>query len=210
VLQADEKEYWQIIWGKFKAGDRRAFEIIYNEFVDALFSYGLRISCHRTLVEDAIQDLFLDVYSYGEHLRKPESLEFYLYKTLKRIIIKKLKEKYRFSHPDTFTEQFELKFPLEEDSAQTLDAQTRALHEELKKLDTKKRELLFLKFNSGLTYKEIGDLLVCNPDTVKKQVSRVLNLLRKKLGEDFLNLFVVYVRKGERKQGMNNFFEKIP
>ncbi len=191
----DEKEYWALIWEKFRAGDRRAFEIIYSDFVDALFAYGLKMTPHRALVEDAIQDTFLDVYNYGSRLRNPGSLEFYLYKTLKRIIIRKLKEKYRFAHPDDFVAQFDLKFPLEENELEEMEEQTGMLKSELKNLDAKKRELLFLKFNSGLTYNEIGELLDCKPDTVKKQVHRILKLLRGKLGEDFLELFVMFVRK---------------
>ena len=193
--RTDEKEYWDLIWEKFRTGDRRAFETIYSEFVDALFAYGLKITPHRALVEDAIQDTFLDVYNYGSRLRKPESLEFYLYKTLKRIIVRKLKEKHRFSHYDDFVAQFELKFPLEEAELEDLEEHTGLLKSELKNLDSKKRELLFLKFNSGLTYNEIGELLHCKSDTVKKQVHRILELLRGKLGEDFLELFVVFFRK---------------
>ncbi|MEE4285505.1 MAG: sigma-70 family RNA polymerase sigma factor [Mariniphaga sp.] len=191
----DEKEYWELIWEKFRTGDRRAFETIYSEFVDALFAYGMKMTPHRALVEDAIQDTFLDVYNYGSRLRNPGSLEFYLYKTLKRIIIRKLKEKYRFTHVDDFVAQFDLKFPLEESELEELEGQTGMLKDELEKLDAKKRELLFLKFNSGLTYNEIGELLHCKPDTVKKQVHRILKLLRGKLGEDFLELFVMFVRK---------------
>jgi RNA polymerase sigma factor (sigma-70 family) len=195
VDRTDEKKYWELIWEKLRTGDRRAFETIYNEFVDALFAYGLKMTPHRALVEDAIQDTFLDVYNYGSRLRKPESLEFYLYKTLKRIIIRKLKEKYRFIHPDDFILQFDLTFPLEEAELEELEAQTGMLKSELENLNAKKRELLFLKFNSGLTYNEIGELLDCKPDTVKKQVHRILKFLRGKLGEDFMELFVVFFRK---------------
>jgi DNA-directed RNA polymerase specialized sigma24 family protein len=95
-----------------------------------LFAYGSRLTSHRALVEDAIQDLFLDVYKYGKRL-KPESLEFYLYKTLRRIIIRKLKEKYRFTHPDQFTQQFDLKFPLEEMPSEFLEEQFEMLQKEL-------------------------------------------------------------------------------
>ncbi|WP_172594285.1 RNA polymerase sigma factor [Mariniphaga sediminis] len=193
--RADEREYWDLIWEKFRTGDRRAFETIYNEYVDALFAYGSKITIHRDLLEDAIQDLFLDVYSYGSRLRKPESLEFYLYKTLKRIIYRKLKEKFRFTHPEHLVEQFDLTFPLEEADLEKLEEHTGMLRKELKSLDVRKRELLFLKFNSGMTYNEIGKLLDLKPDTVKKQVSRVLKFLRGKLGESFLDLFVVCFRK---------------
>jgi RNA polymerase sigma factor (sigma-70 family) len=190
-----EREYWQIIWDNFQKGDRDAFQTIYNEFADVLFSYGIRITDHRALVEDAIQDVFIDIYSYGSVLRKPESLEYYLFKTLKRIIYRKLKEKYRYSHPEEMTEYFDLTFPIEEKVGDISDENLQMLQTELHKLDTKKRELLFLKFNSGLTYREIGKLLNLNPDAVKKQVYRLLIKLRRKMGDGNLNLFLLLSKK---------------
>ena len=163
--------------------------------MDALFSYGSRIITHQALLEDAIQDVFIDIYSYGSVLRKPESLEYYLFKTLKRIIYRKLKEKYRYSHPEEMTEYFDLTFPLEEKVGDISDENLQMLQTELHKLDTKKRELLFLKFNSGLTYREIGKLLNLNPDAVKKQVYRVLIKLRRKMGDVNLNLFLLLSKK---------------
>lgn len=192
---ADNKEYWQIIWEKFRAGDRGAFETIYCEFIDVLFSYGSRITSDRPLLEDSIQDLFIDIYTYGTGLRKPESLEYYLFKTLKRIIYRKLKEKHRFTHPDQLVEHFDLKFPLEESKENITDEQLQKLQSELINLDAKKRELLFLKFNSGLTYKEMGKLLNMKPDAVKKQVYRLLNNIRGKLGKMYLELSVFCFRK---------------
>lgn len=188
--------YWEQIWDRFKTGDRRAFEIIYNEYIDALFAYGSRITSHKALVEDAIQDLFLDVYTYGKRLRKPESLEFYLYKSLKRIIIRKLKEKYRFTHPDDYKEHFDLTFPLEEYPDDLLEDHMRLLQNELSRLDSAKRELLFLRFNSGLTFNEIGLLMDVKPDTVKKQVSRLLKQLHKRMEVKLVNLLaIVFTRK---------------
>jgi len=185
-----EREYWQIIWDNFQKGDRDAFQAIYDEFVDALFSYGSRITSHRALLEDAIQDVFIDIYSYGPVLRKPESLEYYLFKTLKNIIYRKLKEKHRFTHPEEMMEHFDLTFPLEEIEEEISDEQLKQLQTELNKLDSKKRELLFLKFNSGLTYREMGKLLNLNPEAVKKQVYRLLTNLRGKMGNGTLNLFL--------------------
>ena len=177
-----DAEYWQLIWKKFKAGDSNAFKTIYNEFADALFSYGARYSSDRDLIKDAIQDLFVDVYTYGNNLRKPESLEFYLFKSLKRIIFRKLVEKNRYTSVQEHTEKFELKFSVEEELADDFrDEFVEKVTAEITHLDSKNRELLFLKFNSGLTYKEIGKLLDIKPNTAKKQVYRLLVQLRKKL-----------------------------
>ncbi len=191
-----DRKYWELIWDKFKAGDRQAFETIYNEYVDVLFDYGSKITSNRDLLKDSIQDLFIDVYKYGSKLKKPEYLEFYLYKSLKRIIVRKLKENQRLDLTDDSLEQFNLKFSIEDaPDSDIREEHLQILQKELKKLDTKKRELLFLKFNSGLTYAEIGEMLEMKPDTVKKQVQRLLKQIQKKLGGSILELFVFCVKK---------------
>jgi RNA polymerase sigma factor (sigma-70 family) len=182
----NEKEYWLIIWEKFRQGDRQAFEILYNEYVNELFSYGMRFIHDKELVEDSIQDVFLSMYNYGNQLKKPESLRFYIYKTLKNSIIRKIKEKYRFRNHYDFDDAFDLKFPFEDTDTQFLEENLSILRNELSNLDAKKRELIFLKFNSGLTYNEIGELLNCNAEAVKKQVQRILKFLRNKIGDNFL------------------------
>jgi len=155
----------------------------------------MRLTKDKALLEDAIQDVFINAYSYGKSLRKPESLEYYLFKTLKRIILKKLKEKNRLNQPEEMNTQFDLKFTIEESNQEISEEQLIKLQQELLKLDTKKRELLFLKFNSGLTYKEMGQLLNLSPDAVKKQVYRLLKYIREKLGERFIELFLIVLKK---------------
>lgn len=188
-----DKEYWQLIWENFKFGDRKAFEIIYNEFIDAMFSYGSRITKDRDMLEDCIHDVFISLYQYGSGLRKPESLEFYLLKSLKHTIFRKLKEDDKYFNGKKINEAFDLHFSVEStDSNNISDEQIKKLQKEIQKLDSKKRELLFLKFNSGLTYKEIGKLLDLNPDAVKKQVYRLLKFMRDRLGDTFLELFLIF------------------
>ena len=189
--QLADREYWIFIWEKFRKGDRRAFETIYNEYVNVLFSYGCRITDDRALLHDSIQDLFIDIYTYSNSLRNPESLEFYLFKTLRNIIYRKLKEKNRFTHPEKIPEQFNLKFPVEETVIEDQEENLMLLQKEVQNLDSKKRELLFLKFNSGLTYNEMGKLLCINPDTAKKQVYRILKFLRGKLDKKIVGLFLM-------------------
>lgn len=187
-----DKEYWQHIWTKFKAGDKEAFETIYNEFIDVLFDYGAKICSDKALVEDAIQDLFIDIYKYSICLNHPEYLEFYLLKSLKRNIIRKLKENRRFDYADDNSEKFNLKFLIEEEQEnENLRGHLNLLQKEIKNLDTKKRELIFLKFNSGLTYVEIGNLLDMKPDTVKKQIQRLIKTIRGKFGDSIIELFVM-------------------
>lgn len=189
--QISEQEYWLIIWEKFRHGDRQAFETLYNEYVNELFSYGMRFIHDKELVKDSIQDVFLSMYNYSSQLKNPDSLRFYIYKTLKNSIVRKVKEKNRFQNHYGFEDIFDLKFPLEDIDNHVLEENLSILQNELSNLDAKKRELIFLKFNSGLTYKEIGELLNCNAETVKKQVQRILKFLRNRIGGNPLLLLIM-------------------
>ncbi len=177
-----DKAYWISTWVRFNSGDRFAFEEIYTEFIDSLFAYGSKMTQDKELIKDSIQDLFIDLYRYKINLRLPESFEYYLFKSLKRLIHKKLKTKSRtrdFENQDFFA--FELTFNLEEDYIQkeTEKSKLLVLQEILNELSQNNRELLFYKFNSNLTYKEIGKLIGIKPDAVKKKIYRIIINLRK-------------------------------
>lgn len=186
-------EYWQLLWLKFKSGDRESFEEIYQEFVDKLFAYGTRMTTDRELIKDCIHDLFIDLYRYNPDLRKPELIEFYLYKSLKRSIFKKLQKEMRLETIQPDYNSFELTFYAEVDGFQdnSRNEQIELLQKALKGLDERKRELLFLRFDSGLNYNEIGDLLDMKPETVKKQVYRIIQYLRDNFGSSSLELFLM-------------------
>lgn len=190
------KDYWQVVWLKFTDGDRNAFEEIYREFADALFAYGIRITPNRELLKDCIQDLFIDLYKYRPDIKNPELLEFYLYKSLKRSIVKKLQKEKNWQSLNQESDSFDLVFSAEASGFQNeLEEENLAsLQKVLKTLDDKKRELLFLKFNSSLNYNEIGTLLNIKPETAKKQVYRTLQYLRDNFASKLIELFFLCFR----------------
>lgn len=178
------KDYLQLVWLKFTTGDRNSFEEIYMEFADHLFAYGSKITTDRELLKDCIQDLFIDLYKYRPKLKNPELLEFYLYKSLKRSIIKRLRKDKHLQNFNQEFNSFNLIFFSENEGFQddSHDDYLESLQQALLTLDDKKRELLFLKFNSSLNYNEIGDLLKIKPETAKKQVYRIVQHLRENFG----------------------------
>lgn len=188
-----DRTYWQNTWNRFKNGNRDAFGEIYNEYIDILFAYGLKLSGNKDLVKDSIQDLFIDLYRYGNKLDTPEYLEYYLIKSLKRSIIKKIQIDNRMrsiAEDDNFI--FDLTFNMENQIIQDETERNRLklLQNVLNSLDSKKKELLYLKFNSDLNYHEIGTIVGIKADTVKKQVYRLLDNLRNNYGSEFLDLFL--------------------
>jgi len=186
--KVEDKFYWFKVWNQFKSGDQSAFDEIYSDYVDILYNFGLKLTSDQDLVKDAIQDLFINLYRYNINIQKPESIEFYLFKSLKRLIIKKLKRKNNLDEIDFRV--FDLSFDYENESVQNeIEVQRLLMLEEsLNKLSVKNRELIFYKFNSNLSNQEIGDLIGEKPDTVRKRISRIIQGIR----EDFDNT-IVYI-----------------
>lgn len=178
-------------------GDRFAFSEIYEEFADVLFAYGIKITGDRELVKDCIQDLFYNIYRYNIKLQRPEYLEFYLFRSLKNDIIRKIKSSsQKASLTDDSVVLFDLRFQVEQENLEWESDELRlnALRRILQTISPQKREMLFLKFSTGLNYAEIGDIVGMSADAVKKQVYRTLDDLRDRFGEKLLSLFAVLIK----------------
>jgi RNA polymerase sigma factor (sigma-70 family) len=195
---AKDRNQWIEVWKRFRLGDRFAFSEIYEEFADVLFAYGIKITSDRELVKDCIQDLFFNIYRYNIKLQQPEYLEFYLFRSLKNDIIRKIKNKNQQSSlTDENVVLFDLKFLAEHDShdPESEELRIEALRKILQTISPQKREMLFLKFSTGLNYAEIGEIVGMKADAVKKQVYRTLDDLRDRFGEKLLSLFTIFIRR---------------
>jgi RNA polymerase sigma factor (sigma-70 family) len=193
-----DRTHWLEVWPRFLAGDQSAFSEIYEEFIDSLFAYGCKITRDHELVKDCIQDIFIELHRLQPILLHPEYIEFYLFKSLKNAILHKMqKDSMIINLPIKDLVDFELKFDIEKDVYEL--ESDRLLAEKLKmilqSLDPQKRELLYLRFSTGMNYGDIGQLLGINPDTVKKQLYRLLDLIREKHGVQLLELFVICLNK---------------
>ncbi|HZL08843.1 MAG TPA: sigma-70 family RNA polymerase sigma factor [Prolixibacteraceae bacterium] len=193
----NDRSRWAAVWLRFRSGDRDAFSEIYEEFADVLFAYGSKITHDRELLKDCIHDLFCNLHYYQINLQHPEYLEFYLFRSLKNGIVRKIKNNL---HEASLTNegmfQFDLKFHVEQDlyDLESEELRIQRLRKIIKTIDPQKRELLFLKFSTSLNYSEIGELVGMNPDAVKKQIYRILDSLREKYGKQLLELFMITIR----------------
>ena len=74
------------LWITFKKSDKEAYGSLVRIFYKILFNYGTKLSRNVNLVEDCIQDLFLEMWQRREYLSDTEHEKFYLLKALRRKI----------------------------------------------------------------------------------------------------------------------------
>lgn len=185
---------WGTVWLDFKKGSDTAFEKIYYQYIDGLYRYGSKITSDRELLKDSIQQLFLELFTSREKLTDPENLEFYLLKALKRIILHRANASLKSG--DLFDRDWRF-FDIELDAEHALirteqqHSKMKILNAALQSLEPAKKELLFLKFYSGLSNQQIGALTGLKPDTVQKQLYRILRKLQVTFADRFLQLFAI-------------------
>lgn len=193
----NKTECWSECWLAFKKGDMDAFHKIYVNFFDKLYAYGTKLTNDSAVLEDCIQELFLELYTKRKKLVEPDNLEFYLLKSLKLSIYQKHRKQskivnYELNEERNVDSGFE--FVLEIIQKENESERNQRLSQLFKSLDSNQRELLFLKFYKNLSYKEIGHLLGIQPDSAKKQVYRIVKRLRSEFKGVSIELFLLLSR----------------
>ncbi|CAG4990915.1 hypothetical protein DYBT9275_00639 [Dyadobacter sp. CECT 9275] len=77
----------QQLWGAVRQGDEHAFTVVFERYHGILYNYGSKLTADTALIEDAIQDVFIDIWRLRAGLTENiSSIKFYLYRALRRRI----------------------------------------------------------------------------------------------------------------------------
>ncbi|MFY0653375.1 MAG: sigma-70 family RNA polymerase sigma factor [Cyclobacteriaceae bacterium] len=176
------------LWQDFKSGDRDAFDHIFYLHIDQLISYGKKITANDALIDDCIQEMFLDLWLKKERLGDTDAIKFYLLKTLRRRILVYLKKETRNDSLNTekaldYTQDFKaiLENPM------TLEEKAN-LQEVFEKLTPAQKEVIYLKFYNNLSFDEISDVLGLKKKVLYNSLSKAMLIFRKHLKQTVLVL----------------------
>jgi RNA polymerase sigma factor (sigma-70 family) len=178
---AAERE--QVVWSALKSGNRKALDYIFEKYIRLLYAYGAKITKDHALVEDCIQDLFVELWHRRESLSDTSSIKFYLLKSLRRRVARRLNNDNRL-HTEPLLEQHQgdnLEFSVEFQLIQEQSSleQRQQLTHALSQLTTRQREAVYLKFYERLTYEEIAEMMSLTVKSAYKLIGRSIEVLRK-------------------------------
>ncbi len=91
MVDNEKINLYENIWQKFMDGDDDALSIIYFEFFDMLLNFGMKYSSDRFLVEDCIQNLFVDLLKNRQKQRPVSNIRFYLMKAVRNQMTSELR-----------------------------------------------------------------------------------------------------------------------
>lgn len=162
------------IWEQFKNGNEYALTYIYRNYSDKLFNYGCQFTTKREIVEDCIQDLFIDLINRKKNLGKVISIKFYLFKSLRYKLLRELKKQGKLALKESFDSDQNFLINVSHEikliNEQLSKDQKYLIKKYLNQLPPFQREALLLYFYEGLSYQQIADVL----QTGKVKSSRAL------------------------------------
>lgn len=170
-----------IVWNAFRSGDEKALVVIFDRFAKALFNYGKKIVADSHTVKDAIQDLFLELWKNRESLGETDSIKFYLFKSLRRKLVR-LKQRSARSifrkltgeHDVEISHAYEFVLISEQ---MVLEKKQRLMHA-FDKLTKRQREAIFLRYFNSLNYDQVADIMNLSRRRVYNLIHEAIQQLR--------------------------------
>jgi len=159
------------VWNSFKNGNWISYSQLYDEHYRALNNYGYKFTKDVSLIEDAIHDLFVKLWTNRSTLgNTPPSVRNYLYKALRNILFRKIKAQSRFSSLEN--DDYDYTFEVACDNLLIEDEEEKLLRNTIKdileKLPARQKEIVYLRFYEGLSYEDVAEVMAIDIHSVYK------------------------------------------
>lgn len=167
-----------ILWKNMLQGDLSALEKIYTHFHADLYHYALKITEQQDLAEDAVQDVFVDLWNYRHQITNVHSPKYYLIRSLRNQCLKLIKKQNRLTD---FAVVNPLNIRINAEELQLTDdsqATKKMIETALFKLSPRQREIIYLKFYNNLDYEELAEILEINYQSVVNHIHKAMIKLR--------------------------------
>lgn len=183
------------VWNLFRAGDEAAFEYLYRQYFDQLYNYGCQFTKDHSLVEDVIQEFFLELRRRSRFLSPTDKILPYLYSGFRRKIIRARTKRSKFKALD-IRQSFSLVGNIEDEIIEDEEKRTNQekLHRAIESLSERHREMIFLFYYENLSYEEIKEIQEFeNVKSARNLLYKALQALRKDMKVFFISFIGLLV-----------------
>lgn len=172
----------QQLWQDVKAGNRAAFSHLYKKYSLELFRYGYHLTNNKSLIEDAIHDVFVAIWTSRERLGAIQSLKAYLLSSVRNGIMKKLSTEKRHTLNSTeWAEEIVSENRLSQEMFEREEMLIKNVRNAVNQLTNRQREIIYLHFYQRLSYSEISSLLNIDLRNAYNIASKAYSFLRNRM-----------------------------
>ena len=187
-----------VLWQLYREGDKQAFGRLAERYYRTLKHYGLKFMVDDVIVEDCIQELFLQLWQNRLQIHETESVKHYLLKALRHHILQYLRNRKRLNQEEidwdnSVAEEMDSETLLIQQESLTLLTST--IQAQLASLPAREREALYLRFYENLSVPQIAEVMNVNRQSVSNFLQKALNKLRKQGVAHTLFTFCIFILK---------------
>lgn len=173
----------------FLKGNLDAYSKLYKAYIHNMFRYGSNFSCSKEILEDAIHDVFVELYTKRSNLKDVKQVKGYLLISLKNKLL-------NMHRRDKNIQFVGASYSIEELYPQILTQLTTPISDILKKeqiekqqklinylkvdFTDKENEILYLRYVEELSIKEIAAALNIKEQTARNLLHKAISKMREK------------------------------
>ena len=183
TFKADEE-----IFGQIKVGNPEAFQLLFDRYWKKLFVYAYKALNHPEACEDAVQEVFINLWERKEKL-EISNLKGFLFQSVKNKIANHVRRtKFTRDHLDVISSA-----SLTDNSTENIIAYRETehfIHSAIEQLPVRCREVFYLSRFERLNNQQIATKLNLSIRTVETHISNALKNLRHTLRDTAATLSI--------------------
>lgn len=184
-----------ILWQGTRNGDKDSFEQLFKYYYRFLIHYGLKHTSNETLLEDCVQELFLELWEKASQTQI-QSFRGYLFQSFRFKLYRHLARVRKF---ETLMEK------KDEDSNFTLSKEDFIINDEensekiqilrksIEKLSKRQQEIIYLRFYQNLDYDDICKIMDLSYQVSRNLLYQSIKALKKDIAPSALLPLLIYL-----------------
>jgi len=164
-----------------QSGDHAAFTEMYNRYWSVLYLHARHMLNNQDYASDVVQEVFTGIWNRRGQMDLTTSLNAYLYRSVRNTVLNMIRKgKLEGDYKQQLVRIYD-NGEFNTDEQVNFNELRNLIEKEVQLLPKKMREVFELSRNQNLSHGEIATLLDISDTTVKKQISRAIHILRRKL-----------------------------
>lgn len=168
----------QLVFNYLK-GDEKSLETLIKRYLKPIYSFAFRFIGNRQEAEDITQEIFVKVWQNLKKFDKKKSFKNWIFTIAKNTCLDWQKKKKTLPLFETIKNSISFSIENLEKKEVIFNFQ-----KAVENLSPKYRQILLLRYNDDLTFRQIAEILKESINTLKSRHRRAINLLKKFLSSD--------------------------
>lgn len=183
LVTTDQVPADQELWLAIRNGDEKAYATLFERYHRVLYNYGCKLTKDTDLIEDAVQDVFIDIWRLRNNLTAEiTSVKFYLFRAVRRRIQGLVGRLGATDELDLLSEKTLTDY--NDDPAliarESADLLSKRIHTLITSLPPRQMEVLTLRYFDDFSVHEIAILMEINEKSVRNLLFKAISSLRER------------------------------